>query len=120
MTYFSIDDLEEREEREDEREEEPEKDKAVTPAKLSRSSVKFEEDEFIEMSRAKKLLYWICGLETYINKDHRKIDAGKSRKDIIDTSIDQTNLAKSICNVNAVAAIAVCGFIYGFFWKKNF
>lgn len=115
MTYFTIDDLEEPEERESEKEDEIRKSQdRLKPS--NKVSFKFE-NKPKDMSKARKLLYWLCGVETYINKDHRKIDFDPTRIEKIDTSIDQTSFARAVCDVNAALAIAVCGFMYAFFNK---
>lgn len=110
MTYFSIDDPEEAEERDDDVIKKI-KEAIKRPSKVS---FKLDDEPKKEMTKMRKLLYWLCGVENYINKDRREVNP-PARK--IDTSIDQTSLAKNICDVNAIIAIAVCGFMYAFFNK---
>lgn len=69
------------------------------------------------MSKWRKALYWLCGVEKYINKSHREEESYDEKATKIDTSIDQTPTARNLCDVNAVIAMAVCSFIYAFFNK---
>lgn len=84
---------------------------------LKRKSVTFKLDNSTTRKYVKlrKALYWICGVEKYLNME-RKWEVEQHHPKI-DTSIDQSKLASIVCNVNAVIAMAICGFVYAFFNK---
>lgn len=73
--------------------------------------VKPEQDEHKEMNVFKKGLYWLCGIESAIDKDvHASIEETK-----LDTSIKENSFWATVCDVNAVIAMSVCGFLYAFY-----
>lgn len=114
MTYFTIDDEEEPEEME---ESSSELSKTIKKKK-SANRVAFNLDfEKKKVSRWRKMAYWICGVEKYLEMEHM-IEIEHQHE--IDTSIDQSESASNICNINAVIAMAVCAFMYAFFNKFSF
>ncbi len=106
MTYFSIDDEEEPVPREEDLEEEERREA---------SHENLEDTETDEPSGAKKIVYWLCGINSFI-KNKNKLPQTDFK---IDTSIDENPTLKKICDVNAVLAMAFCGFCYGFFNKYS-
>ena len=57
-------------------------------------------------NKFKKTFLWLCGIKTT-----------ETPKYTIDTSIEENPFWKTVCDVNAVIAISVCGFLYTFFNK---
>ena len=106
MTYFSIDDEEEPVPREEDLEEEERRE--VYHENL-------EDTETDEASGSKKIVYWLCGINSFL-KNKNKLPKTDFK---IDTSIDENPTLKKICDVNAVLAMAFCGFCYGFFNKYS-
>jgi hypothetical protein len=66
-----------------------------------------------EVSFLKKIFFWICGIEKILEKK------GSASQAEIDTTIHQDPNWSSFCNYNAILAIALSGFFYGFFYKYN-
>lgn len=69
-----------------------------------------------ETKNFKKLLFWACGIESVLKQDNSKLDSSKQK---IDTSIEENKYLSNICDLNAVVAMALCGFLYGFFNRFN-
>jgi hypothetical protein len=67
-----------------------------------------------KMGALKKSFYFLCGIE----KNKTEPDPEK-QKDNMDTSIEQNPFWSAVCDVNAIIAMAVAGFAYGFFNKFN-
>ena len=72
----------------------------------------------------KKTIFWICGIETLLKQEELKKHLSDSEQNTnvnvkIDTSIHQDRFWSNVCDVNAVIAMALCGFCYGFFNKFN-
>lgn len=67
-------------------------------------------------STLKKAFFWICGIESTLNQNEDPDEAFKNK---IDTSIDQDKFYARLCNINAVFAVALCGFCIAFFNKFN-
>jgi hypothetical protein len=76
------------------------------------SASKFKTD-----NKFRKVLYWICGVGKYLNKENETVDRLKTYR--IDTSIDESTFWSTVCDINAVLAMALCGFLYAFFNKFN-
>lgn len=79
-----------------------------------------ETDEFHDLDRKhslfKKAFFWICGIESGLNKR----DVSKSIKPHTpDTSIEQEPFWSAVCDINAVIAIALSGFCIAFFNKYH-
>ena len=70
---------------------------------------------FEDPKGAMKYVYWLCGINSFI-KNKNKLPRSNLK---IDTSIDEDPIMKKICDVNAVIAMAFCGFCYGFFNKYS-
>lgn len=71
----------------------------------------------------KKTIFWICGIESLLKQEELRknsSDLEENNKVLkIDTSIHQDPFWSKICDINAVIAMALCGFCYGFFNKFN-
>jgi len=68
-------------------------------------------------SKLKKAFFWICGIEKMLQQTNEENKEEKSNE--IDTSIDEEPFWALICNINAVLAIALCGFCVAFFNKYD-
>lgn len=55
----------------------------------------------------------MCGIESSLKTSKAKTDV----KYKIDTSIYQDKFWSNVCDINAVIAMALCGFCYAFFNK---
>lgn len=62
----------------------------------------------------KRVLFWICGMETYMNSKRKRDQMSKVK---IDTSIDEDPLLSKLCDIGAILTMAFCGFVFGFFNK---
>ena len=62
--------------------------------------------EVHESGKFKRAFFWLCGIKS-----------ADTPKYTIDTSIAQDPFWKNVCDVNAVIAMAMCGFCYAFFNK---
>lgn len=111
MTYFSIYD--------DQEPEEMEVNRIVIKKKTPRVTFKLNDtdDERKELSSFRKIMYWICGVEKFINVDRAKLNKANDNNFKIDTSIDQSPLWSNVCDINAIIAMAICSFLYAFFNK---
>jgi len=69
-------------------------------------------------SKLKKAFFWICGIEKMLQNKTEENLQDKSTN-IVDTSIDEEPFWALICNINAVLAIALCGFCVAFFNKYD-
>ena len=122
LTYFSIDDEQEPEQREEETNESSiQSNENKKPGLIrSKSSKLFEKlssenlSRYGDSSKWKKSLILICGIENFIGERNQQRVITK-----INTSIGQEPFLKAVCDVNAVVAIALCGFSYAFFNKFN-
>lgn len=122
MTYFSIHDPEEPEPMVDENQEK----KSQTGTKIKKISTA---EKFLENHESapkwKRTIFWICGIESLLKQEQLNKHASEcnleinSKKVKIDTSIHQDRFWSIVCDVNAVIAMALCGFCYGFFNKFN-
>ena len=65
--------------------------------------------------KAKKVLYWICGIENMRLEEENVPSAPQ----IIDVSIDQDPFWATFCDLNAIIAIALSCFCFAFFNKYN-
>jgi hypothetical protein len=77
-----------------------------------------------EASKLKKIIFWLCGIESMLKpKNSDEINSTDTESNvnnkIIDTCIYQDPFWSKFCDVNAVIAMALCGFCYGFFNKFN-
>lgn len=72
--------------------------------------------EFTKPSNLKVALFWICGIESNLKEN---FNPNENVENIIDTSIDQDPFWSKVCDLNAVIAIALCGFSVAFFNKYN-
>jgi hypothetical protein len=84
-------------------------------------------EKFIENHESapkwKKKIFWICGIDSLLrqeqlNKNSSDIER-KSKISKVDTSIHQDRFWSIVCDINAIIAMALCGFCYGFFNKFN-
>jgi DNA gyrase/topoisomerase IV subunit B len=75
-----------------------------------RVSIDFEEKE---VSALKKTFFWICGIETHLKENG--LPTVEQAPQIVDTSIDQDPKWAFVCDINAIVAIALSGFIVAFF-----
>lgn len=66
----------------------------------------------------KKAVVWICGLEKK-KTSNSSTSPPVSTSNKPDTSIDQHKFWSVVCDINAVIAIALCGFCFAFFNKYN-
>ena len=109
MTYFTIYDPEEPVpfEANDREEKENEKSLSFEIKESEKRSVEIKE----KPGRFKIALFWICGIESSLYEDTNK------PKEVykINTSIDESRFWSNICDLNAVIAMALCGFCYAFF-----
>lgn len=115
LTYFSIDDEEPPVTREEDIED---KESQKSFEERLRDTIRHERNEpeqFEEPTGAKKIVYWFCGINSFL-KNKNKLQTSDLK---IDTSIDEDPMMKKICDVNAVIAMAFCGFCYGFFNKYS-
>lgn len=71
---------------------------------------------FVKPSNLKVALFWICGIEGNLKEDFNE---NEQIEQVIDTSIDQDPFWSKVCDLNAVLAIALCGFCVAFFNKYN-
>jgi hypothetical protein len=119
LTYFSIDDDEEPEPREESEPKENDiKSNSILRDVSSKMLDKLNSEHFSNQnSWFKKSLVWLCGIESFINIEKNEQHNQNDSK--IDTSIDQDPKWKTICDVNAVVAMALCGFCYAFFNKYD-
>ena len=67
--------------------------------------------------RVKTALFWICGIESVLNKGDNKLDHPVQK---VDTSIDENKWLARLCDVNAVIAISLSGFFIAFFNRYDF
>lgn len=142
MTYFTINDREEHVQIRDAKGDclhfcvgadlsEPDEDKPVEDEnKQEKNSVKTKkatfdlefDDEQVKdknqkvVSPLKKALFWICGIESSLNRDDLK-DAAISHH--VDTSIDQNPFWSAVLDINAVIAMSIGGFCLAFLNKYN-
>ena len=93
------------------REKEEERKKAAPKLSLSKASDTGSIDDLVskvhESGKFKRAFFWLCGIK----------QMNDAPKYTIDTSIAQDPFWKNVCDVNAVIAMALCGFCYGFFNK---
>jgi lipopolysaccharide export LptBFGC system permease protein LptF len=71
-----------------------------------------------KVSSLKKILFWICGIES-MQKAKETTEVPHSQRHDIDTSIDQDKFWAKICNINAVIALALSAFFFAFFNKYD-
>jgi hypothetical protein len=62
----------------------------------------------------KRGLYFLCGIEKQQKQDNVEVVEEK-----VDVSIDEDPFWSSICDLNAILAMAAAGFAYGFFNKYS-
>lgn len=70
-------------------------------------------DKHVKMH--KKVFFWLCGIEKYLNFGKNS----ETKDEKIDTSIEENRFWSGICDANAVIAMAFCGFCYAFFNRFN-
>lgn len=66
-----------------------------------------------KVGKLKVFIYWLCGIESSLVKNNVKSNSSEDYK--IDTSINQSKFLSNVCDINAVIAMALCGFCYAFF-----
>lgn len=98
---------------EEDREEEEEETVVVEePKRKGRSMMEKLQNQ--PPSVLKKALFWICGIESSLNKADIE---GVEKFHHPDTSIDQDPFWSKVCDINAIFAIALSGFCIAFFNK---
>ena len=65
----------------------------------------------------KRIGFLICGINL---KEYKKSKTAEAPiKVLIDTSIDETPIWSTVCNIGAILAISASGFVFAFFNKYN-
>lgn len=108
LTYFSIDDPLEAEPM-------PTNEFALE-IKDTADNVQTLESNENKVGLYKKMFFWLCGIEKYMNSENKS----NNNNEKINTSIEENKLWSSVCDINAVIAIAFCGFCYAFFNRFTF
>ena len=67
----------------------------------------------IPPGKAKKVFFWICGIENMTGDNENSEDV----QEVIDTSIDQEPFWATFCDLNAIIAIGLSCFCFAFFNK---
>lgn len=112
MTYFTIDDPEEPLTRD----EDLLIEEKIERKRIIKQELKSANPTVKQVSKGKKILYWLCGIESLLGQNK---DDGTKKAYKIDTSIDQDPFWSNVCDANAVVAMALCGFVYAFFNKYD-
>ncbi len=68
-------------------------------------------------NRCKTILFWFCGIESILKKPSEEELETYIVESKIDTSIDQEKFWSNLCDVNAVIALALTGFVVAFLNK---
>ena len=108
LTYFSIDDPLEAEPMPT--------NEFSTEINDSFNKVQTFESNENKFSIYKKIFFWFCGIEKYMKSETNT----NKKNEKMSTSIEENKLWSSICDVNAIIAIAFCGFCYAFFNRFTF
>ena len=65
----------------------------------------------------KTALYWICGIESMLKTKNKSQKNPVIVNKAIDTCIKEDRFYANVCNINAVIALCITGFIVAFFNK---
>ena len=63
------------------------------------------------------ILYWVCGIESILKKPSEEELMVYQTASKVDTSIDQDRFWNNFCDINAVIALALTGFVIAFLNK---
>jgi sodium/glucose cotransporter 9 len=74
-----------------------------------------EEVDVKEFNVFKKAFFFICGIESQIDKNETE----EIEETNMDTSIDEDPFWSRVCDINAIIAMSLAGFSIAFFNKYN-